>query len=86
MRKSMFKAFLAAAPYFFCDETYWRADKRGNPWDILFPCLQQNNTERQQLARTMLLILCESMLGWRPKTTECEDYQIEHWNPGNLCH
>ena len=63
-----FKAFCSAAPYAWADPKYWYLDTRDNPWDIFTPCLASFNEKRQRLLKTMLLLIDESMSGWRPKT------------------
>jgi hypothetical protein len=56
------KCFYSATPYCWCDEQYWFVPDRDTPWDVVLPCLH--------LVNTMLLILDESMSGWRPKTSK----------------
>jgi len=70
MEKNEFKAFQSAAPYCFCDKKYWYIDKRDRPWDIFMPCLNSYNDKRKKLIVTVLLMLDESMSGWRPKTSK----------------
>ncbi len=65
-----FKLFIAAAPYCWCDPEHWFTDKRDKPWSIFLPCLQGYNAQRRKLLKSvMLLMLDESMSGWRPKTS-----------------
>ena len=70
MSKNTFKVFQSAAPYCFCDKKYWYVDKRDRPWDIFLPCLNSYNEKRRNLVVTVLLMLDESMSGWRPKTSK----------------
>ena len=70
MKKNEFKAFQSAAAFCFAEKKYWYIDKRDRPWDIFLPCLQNYNERRQQLIKTILLMLDESMSGWRPKTSK----------------
>jgi hypothetical protein len=65
-----FKAFEAAAPYCWCEKKCWYVDKRDRPWDIFLPCLNKFNEKRQGLVKVDLLMLDESMSGWRPKTSK----------------
>lgn len=37
---------------------------------FFLPCLTEFNSKRQQLLKTTMLLLDESMSGWRPKTTQ----------------
>jgi hypothetical protein len=63
-----FIVFQAAAPYCWCKKKHWCVEKRDWSWEIFGPCLQQMNSRRSKLLRTRLLMLDESMYGWRPKT------------------
>ncbi len=65
-----FKVFQAAAPYCWCEKKHWYVEKRDRSWEIFGPCLQQMNSRRSKLLRTRLLMLDESMSGWRPKTSK----------------
>ena len=71
MPKNHFKAFLAAAPFAFCDKQLWCCDKRDRDWEMFQPCLGSLNEKRQNLFKVMLIVLDESMSQWRPKTTKC---------------
>lgn len=70
MPVNYFKAFQSAAPYAWCDKKCWFIDKRDKPWDVFMPCLSQYNEKRKTLLRATLLVLDESMSGWRPKTSK----------------
>jgi hypothetical protein len=65
-----FKCFCSAAPYCWSNERYWYEDSRDVPWDVFLPCLSCFNDKRQQLVKTVLMLVDESMSGWRPKTTK----------------
>ena len=69
MGLNYFKAFISAAPYCFAKKEHWYVDKRDRPWDIFLPCIDSYNLKRKQLINTILLILDESMSGWRPHTS-----------------
>jgi hypothetical protein len=70
MPLNWFKAFVSAAPYCWCDEKHWYVDRRDRLWDIFLPCLDRFNERRRSLIKTVLLLLDESMSGWRPKTSK----------------
>ena len=70
MKKNYFKAFQSTATFFFAENKYWYIDKRHRLWDIFLPCLSNYNERRKQLIKTVLLMLDESMSGWRPKTSK----------------
>jgi hypothetical protein len=70
MAINRFKAFQAAAPYCWCDKKHWFVDKRDRSWEIFRPCLEKMNSRRAKMMTTMLLMLDESMSGWRPKTSK----------------
>jgi hypothetical protein len=57
-------------PFAWQHKKYWYEDTRDIPWDIFLPCLTQFNNKRQQLLKSMMLLLDESMSGWRPKSTK----------------
>jgi hypothetical protein len=87
MAKNTFKAFQSAAPYCFCDKKYWHIDKRDRPWDIFLPCLNSYNEKRKKLVVTILLMLDESMSGWKPKTSKLgglPNYTYEPRKPVDL--
>jgi hypothetical protein len=70
MPKNYFKAFCSAAPFCWSDEKYWYEDARDVPWDVFLPCLASFNSKRQRLIKTVLMLVDESMSGWRPKTSK----------------
>ena len=87
MSKNFFKAFIAAAPYCFAEKKWWYVDQRDKPWDIYLPCISQYNKKRQMLIRVLLLVLDESMSGWRPKTSKLgglPNYTLEPRKPVTL--
>jgi len=65
-----FKAFCSAAPFCWSEEKYWYEDTRDVPWEVFLPCLSSFNGKRQRLLKTVLMMVDESMSGWRPKTTK----------------
>ena len=65
-----FKAFCSAAPFCWSEEKHWYEDSRDVPWDVFLPCLSSFNSKRQRLIKTVLMMVDESMSGWRPKTSK----------------
>jgi hypothetical protein len=70
MQKNHFRAFLAAAPYCWCDKKNWYLPRDEKNWSIFEPVLNQFNEKRRRLLKVVLLMLDESMSGWRPKTSK----------------
>jgi hypothetical protein len=68
--KNVFKAFLSAAPYCWCDKKHWYKPRDEKLWEIFLPCLDSFNEKRRNLVKVVLLMLDESMSGWRPKTSK----------------
>ena len=67
---NMFKAWQHAASFCWCDKEHWYKDKRDRPWEVFLPALDQYNGKRRKLLKVVLLLLDESMSGWRPKTSK----------------
>jgi hypothetical protein len=66
-----FKCFESAAAYCWADRTYWYRERREMPWDVFLPCMKSFNDRHQRLLSSVaLLLLDESMSGWRPKTSK----------------
>jgi hypothetical protein len=65
-----FRAWQSAAAYMFCDRVYWYEDRRNLNWNVFMPCLSRFNDRRKNLIQCILLMLDESMSGWRPKTSK----------------
>ena len=70
MPVNYFKAFCAAAAYCWADERYWYEDQQDVPWEVSLPCLNSCNNCQQQLIKSCLLLLDESMSGWRLKMSK----------------
>ena len=69
--KSVFQAFICAAPFCWCDKKYWYLPPDQATWNIFEPVLRSFNDSRKALILTVtILILDESMSGWIPKTTK----------------
>jgi len=64
------QAFCSAAPYAWADPQYWYLPERDTPWEMFLPCIYGFNDRRQRLIKTMMIMLDESMSGWRPKTSK----------------
>jgi hypothetical protein len=62
---------------------HWYNEPRDLTWYIFLPCMNKFNERRKNLLRTILLILNESMLGWRPKTTMTGGLPKLTWEPIN---
>ena len=69
MSINKFRAFCSAAIFCCCDKSYWYKDKRDLTWDVFNPILRQMNEKRNNLFQSVLLVLDESMIGWKPKTS-----------------
>jgi hypothetical protein len=63
-------AFCSAAPYAWADEKYWYLPDRDTPWEMFLPCVYEFNDTRKLLVKSLMVILDESMSGWRPKTSK----------------
>ena len=70
MPVNYFKCFASAAPFCWADRKNWYTDKRDMPWEVFLPCLSSFNERRKNLVTTVLMMLDESMSGWRPKTSK----------------
>jgi len=64
-----FKAFMHAFPFMWSNEMYWYLPKNRVPWDMFLPFVLQYNKQRTNLLNVIMLILDESMSGWRPKSS-----------------
>ena len=65
-----FRCFQSAAAMCWADPKYWYADKDEVPWEVFMPCINEFNSKRRSLLKAVLLMLDESMSGWRPKTSK----------------
>ena len=81
-----FKAFCSAAPFCWSKGRYWYEDTRDVPWDVFLPCLSSFDCRRQQLIKTVLMLVDESMSEWHPKTTKLGGSQTTPLNQGNRFH
>ncbi len=84
-----FKCFCSATPYCWSPEKYWYEEPRDVPWDVFLPCLASFNDKRHQLIRCFMMLLDESISGWRPKTTKLgglPNYTYEPRKPVPLGH
>ena len=81
MPVNYFKCFRAAAPFCWCDKKHWYAAKADTPWDVFLPCVADFNDKRQQLLKAVLVVLDESMSGWRPKTSKLGGLPNYTWEP-----
>jgi hypothetical protein len=76
-----FKAFLAGLPYIWSDRKYWEVDKDNLPFDFMSPFIKAYNKKRVDMMRVLYLVLDESMVGWRPKTTKTGGLPHLTWEP-----
>ena len=67
---NVFKCFIAAAPFMFCDKKWWYAHKRDRDWEVFTPVLESFNKKRRALFLCQLLMMDESMSAWKPKTSK----------------
>lgn len=64
------KAFCSVAPFCWCEEKYWYTPKQDSLWEVFLPCINSFNDQRMRMIKCMMLLLDESMSGWRPKTSK----------------
>ena len=64
------KCFISVAPFLFADKRWWFEDKRDIQWDMFNATVKKFNERRQQLLVSFLLMLDESMIAWKPKTSK----------------
>jgi hypothetical protein len=67
MSKNAFKAFKSGAHLFWTEEEHWCRDKSDLTLAVCLPTLELFNECRRELLKCVLLILDESISGWRPK-------------------
>jgi hypothetical protein len=80
--RNKFKCFMAAAPYCWTDKKNWYLANNEKTWDIFHPILDSYNGKRKHLLETVLiLMLDESMSGWRPKTSKLGGLPNITWEP-----
>ena len=67
----VFKAFKSAIPFMWVeDRSLWYRPREDLTWAVFLPVLVKMNEQRKKLlAGLLLLLLDESMSGWRPKTS-----------------
>ena len=76
------RAFMAAFPFMWVEEKYWFVEKRDMPWDMFMPVINKWNESQRKLIKTFLcLIMDESMVGWRPKTSKLGGLPNYTWEP-----
>jgi hypothetical protein len=68
--EKMFKCWQSAAPLMWADRKFWYEESRNKTWDVFTPVLTAYNAKRSRIMRTSLLMIDESMSGWRPKTSK----------------
>jgi len=65
-----FKCFKAVCAFMWCDKKWWCEAKRDKHWEVFLPCLESFNNKRKALFLCQLLMLDESMSGYRPKMSK----------------
>lgn len=65
-----FKAFCSCATLMFGRKEDWYKENRDRGWEVMRPILHDFNGKRRSLFKVSLLLLDESMSGWRPKTSK----------------
>ena len=70
MPENTFNVFCAAACYCWCEEKQWFKPFLDREWEIFEDMLDAFNGQRRELMRAVLLLLDESVSGWRPKTSK----------------
>jgi hypothetical protein len=81
MSKNAFKAFNSGAHFCWTEEEHWYKDKRDLTWDVFLPTLELFNGRQRELLKCVLLVLDESMSGWRPKSTKTGGLPKLSWEP-----
>lgn len=86
--KNEFNAFMNALLWMWSHERYWYEDKRDVPWEMFIPFLDVWNTKARELFDMHVVVLDESMIGWRPKTSKLgglPNYMFEPRNDAAKC-
>jgi Transposase IS4 len=65
-----FTAWKSAMPLMWCDRSFWYEEKRNLTWEVFKPMLKGYNEKRMELLVSWMVVLDESMSGWRPKTSK----------------
>jgi hypothetical protein len=79
--KNAFKTFKSGAHLCWNEEEHWFKYKRELTWDVFLPTLKLFHGRRRELLKCVLLILDESMSGWRPKSTNTGGLPKLYWEP-----
>ena len=66
--QTYFMIFTSVFPHMWSPEHLWYS--ANVPWESFVPFVEAFNAQRQQLLKTVYLLLDESMSAWRPKTTK----------------
>jgi hypothetical protein len=64
------KCFVSTAKWIFAERKWWYREARDIAWDMFLPMIHKWNACRVKLLVAFLLILDESMSGWRPKNSK----------------
>ena len=64
------KCFVSTVKWIFAERKWWYREACDINWDMFLPTIHKYNACRVNLLVTFLLILDESMSGWRPKNSK----------------
>jgi hypothetical protein len=81
---NIFNSFKLVAHFCWESEEHWFNDTRDLNWDIFLPCPKKLKDQHNNLMCTLLLVLNESILGWRPKTMKTGRLPKLTWEPRKL--
>lgn len=70
MPKDEMKCFMSCAAFIWADKEWWFCNRRDVDWDAFMPTINAWNFARTKLCVTFLLMLDESMSGWKPKCSK----------------
>ena len=83
--KHYFKTFLRVLPLLWAPQDYWFRDQRTLPWDVAKPLFLEINKLRRALTCVLYLVFCETMSGFRPKTSPCGGFPNITYEPRKPC-
>jgi hypothetical protein len=68
--KDEMECFISCAAFIWADKKWWFCPRRDVDWDAFMPTVEKWNFTRTKLCVSWLLVLDESMSGWKPKTSK----------------
>jgi hypothetical protein len=81
LSNNAFKTFKSGSHLCWTEEEHWVKDKRDLTWEFFLPTLNLFNGCRRELLKCVLLVLDESMTGWRPAYTKTGGLPKLSWEP-----